>query len=405
MIEMGRTGTWDIFCQALMMGAIFHLYLSLKSANVSYRGFILTGIFIGLSAMSKGPVAIYGMLLPFLISYFIVFGFSSLNGKRKAVFTTIVIAAILSAWWYLYARLEAPQMSTAVVEKEIDAWVNRHRRPFWFYLHFPVFTGIWSVFVIAALFYGHFRKKITETPTYLFLLLWTLIAVLLLSLVPEKKERYLLPVMPPMALLAGMMLNYLREKLAQREERNKVEKTIYYIFGTSLLLLLLAAPAASYLLFYQAGYMTLIPWALSSAGFLLLFLAGLLFLRKMQLIKLTGIAIGGMMLITTFLLPGFLEFYYKNPGFQDISEISKEEWYGKYDFYTIETDLNLKAIWRIGKNVKKIETEWPEESFVMISSVKLPPKDLPDLHLTSLGTYDYYRKKSKFRLYVTKVEF
>ena len=333
MIEMGRTGSWDIFCQAMIMGAIYYLVKGLNSTEKHYRYFILGGIFIGLSSMSKGPVAIYGMLLPFLISYFVVYKFSALKGKRSALIVAVLIALLLSTWWYLYVNAEVPQISTKVAQKEMDAWANRHQRPFWFYFHFPVFMGVWSIFVVAAFFYKYFKKKLVDSKKYLFALLWVLTGVLLLSLIPEKKERYLLPIIPPMALLVGMMLTYLKESMDKKEE-GKVEKTIYTGFSSILLLLIIALPVALYFLFYLPGYMSLAVWIICALTMVPLLIAGVKFMRKKLLMKQIGLVVVLVGLLVTLVMPAFREYRYNNPDFINIAEIKQKEWYQQYNFST-----------------------------------------------------------------------
>ena len=52
---MGRTATWDIYCHAFMMGAIYYLYLALRQNPCKWTYFIGAGIFMGLSFLGKVP--------------------------------------------------------------------------------------------------------------------------------------------------------------------------------------------------------------------------------------------------------------------------------------------------------------------------------------------------------------
>ena len=53
-ILMGRTISWDIFCHAFMMGAIYFLTKGIMSLSPSKKSFCWAGLFMGLSFMSKG---------------------------------------------------------------------------------------------------------------------------------------------------------------------------------------------------------------------------------------------------------------------------------------------------------------------------------------------------------------
>ncbi|MGB3775889.1 MAG: glycosyltransferase family 39 protein, partial [Leeuwenhoekiella sp.] len=77
----GRNGTWDIFAHAFMLVGIFYLFQFFSENQKLYKNAVFTGVFIGLSFMSKGPVSHFALLLPFLIAYGIVYKFSSFRSK------------------------------------------------------------------------------------------------------------------------------------------------------------------------------------------------------------------------------------------------------------------------------------------------------------------------------------
>lgn len=53
-ILMGRTATWDIYCHAFMMGAIYYLYLALRQNPCKWTYFIGAGIFYGIIFSRQG---------------------------------------------------------------------------------------------------------------------------------------------------------------------------------------------------------------------------------------------------------------------------------------------------------------------------------------------------------------
>ncbi|MBP9637922.1 MAG: glycosyltransferase family 39 protein, partial [Bacteroidaceae bacterium] len=69
-VMMGRTATWDIYCHSFMVMALFFLIQALNREGAQWLRFLVSGICMGLSFLSKGPVSFYALLLPFLISYF-----------------------------------------------------------------------------------------------------------------------------------------------------------------------------------------------------------------------------------------------------------------------------------------------------------------------------------------------
>ena len=89
-------------------------------------------------------------------------------------------------------------------------------------------------------------KRVEDKKLYRFSLIWTLAAVVLLSIIPEKKERYLMPVLIPLAMNTSFYIKYLMSKT---KDLKKVD--IYLAnFGFGLIGLIgLAIPIAIYLFF------------------------------------------------------------------------------------------------------------------------------------------------------------
>lgn len=73
-------------------------------------------------------------------------------------------------------------------------------------------------------------KRVKLKKDYQLSLLWTIFAVVLLSLVPEKKSRYLMPVLIPLAINTGHYIFYIVNNLGKI--KSSVEKIpIYFHFG------------------------------------------------------------------------------------------------------------------------------------------------------------------------------
>lgn len=205
-VLMGRTATWDIYCHAFMLGAIYFLGRGLRApACLQWRWFPWAGLCLGLSFLSKGPVSFYAMLLPVIIA---AFGLPSLSAKGKwpAISAMIVIALVVGAWWYVWLLTMHPVEAAAVFHKESGAWSHHNVRPWYYYWRFFLETGIWALPMVASLFIGYWKRNINIPHVYLFAITWTLAALVLLSLMPEKKMRYLLPMMPPCALCVACLL-------------------------------------------------------------------------------------------------------------------------------------------------------------------------------------------------------
>lgn len=235
-ILMGRTATWDIYCHSFMLGAIYFLITALEEKGKQWKHFLLTGTFMGLSFLSKGPVSFFALLLPFLISYSIIIR-PNTKEKLLPMLSMIGVALVISFWWPVYIALFHPETGLAIANKESTAWMSHNVRPFWYYWKFPAESGIWALFWVTSLVV-FFRKKQTDKYNiYKFSVAWTFAALILLSLIPEKKTRYLLPLLIPGAInIAFYIYN------SAFSSTKKSEKLIFRINGVVIGLIALLLP-------------------------------------------------------------------------------------------------------------------------------------------------------------------
>ena len=65
-----------------MFAGLYYLFQFFEVKQSEWKKVVLAAIFIGLSIMSKGPVSLFAVFLPFLISYGIVFKFKNFKQKK-----------------------------------------------------------------------------------------------------------------------------------------------------------------------------------------------------------------------------------------------------------------------------------------------------------------------------------
>ncbi|WP_291598967.1 glycosyltransferase family 39 protein [Bacteroides sp.] len=257
-VLMGRTASWDIYCHSFMLVAIYFIVLALNKEGAQWKNFLLAGLFMGLSFLSKGPVSFYALLLPFIIAYSITFR-PSLKKKVKPLIAMILLCVIISFWWNIYLLLSHPEMMMRVLHKESSSWINYNVRPWYYYWQFAAEAGIWALFLITSLLalWRH-RGSIYNVSgqgkkdVFTFAFTWFAASLLLLSAIPEKKTRYLLPILVPGAILVGL---YFYSCLGNLNTR--IQKTVFRINATLIGVILLAIPVLLYIKFYRADEMTL----------------------------------------------------------------------------------------------------------------------------------------------------
>lgn len=346
-IFMGRNGQWDIFTHSFMMVAIYFLWNLFSSERNLVKNAIFGAVFLGFSFLSKGPVSLYALFLPFLIAYGWIYGFKGTSKKWKSLLILLILTLIIGGWWFVYVRLADPVAFLEITSRETTRWTNYNVRPFYYYWSFFTQSGIWTIPAFVGLLYPYLKNRVHNKKAYKFALFWTLAAVVLLSLIPEKKSRYLLPVLIPMALNTSFYIEYLFRNF------NKISKKeswiVYFNFGL-IATTGLAFPIAAYFLLELDGYWfwyILTSIVLPSIGIALLF-----FLKKRkfpQVFYLTVAFICGIMTLAFPLSNALL----KNPhfrNFDELREFSEAEEITVYE-YNAETP---EIIWEYGKPIPKL---------------------------------------------------
>jgi 4-amino-4-deoxy-L-arabinose transferase-like glycosyltransferase len=352
-IFMGRNGQWDIFTHSFMMVAIYYLWNFFSSSKELWKSAFLAALFLGFSIMSKGPVSLYALLLPFLIAFGVVYKYREMRQKALALTVLILLALLIGSWWFLYVRIADPVSFLEITTREATRWTNYNVRPFYYYWSFFTQSGIWTIPAFVALLYPYLKSRVSNLRAYKFSLFWTLIAVVLLSIIPEKKSRYLLPVLIPMALNTSFYIEYLFRRFRELPER---EKWVVYFNHGLIGLIGIAFPVAALFVLKLDGFWF---WYISASLCLFGIGAALFYYLKVnhypKVFYLTVAFICGIIAFAFPLSNALLQ----NPHFRNISEaqeLSKAEDFPVYEYGAATPEL----IWEFGEPIPLIEREEPQ---------------------------------------------
>lgn len=393
----GRNGQWDIFTHAFMMACIYQLYQFFTQKDHVYRHALLAGLFFGFSFMSKGPVSMYALLLPFLISYGVVFGFrnrttdSSLS-RALPLLLFLIVSIILSGWWHLYIFLYDTHAAREITEKEVGNWNSYNVRPFYYYWNFFIQSGTWAIAALVSLIYPYLKNRVFDRKAYRFTLIWTLGAVVLLSVIPEKKPRYLMPVLIPLAMNTGFYIEYLfRHFMTTMSWPEKVP--VWVQFGLiGLVGMVVPFAGYGYLGEQLDGYWF---WFISLS--ISLFVSGVLIFQALwrgAMRRVFFLSIGFMCALVLFGLP-LSNAITDNPQYKDLSGLP--EWESKTGISVYEfREATPELIWTYGQPMpvlyRKGNYNIPDENrfAVLVSQNQQETfkKIFKDYEITRAGHYD-----------------
>ena len=362
-IFAGRNGQWDIFTHAFMMACIYLLWQFFRQPKGSYRLALLAAIFFGASFMSKGPVSMYALLLPFLISYGIVYRYKGFRSKMGPLLLFIFVALPLSGWWHLYTYMFDAEAVAAITKKETANWTGYNVRPFYYYWSFFTQSGIWTLPAFVGLLYPYLKTRVCNQKAYRFSLFWTLAAVVLLSIIPEKKSRYLLPVLIPLAFNTAFYIEYVIRSFKTMTDKRETFP-VYFQFGL-VGLIGLAVPIGGYF-FLQDTYQ--VNWPLF--GLLAVLLAAIggfivFMLKQKRLDKVYLATVAFIMAIMCFGMPLSKSFVH-NPEYKDLSQLRVYEQQNRLTSYEFG-GFNPEMVWAYGQPLPRVTDDF--------GTIKIPEGD------------------------------
>lgn len=365
---VGKRATWDIYCYSFTFIGIYYVYLTFKSEKNNFLHFTLAALFFGFSILSKGPTGFYVIAAPFFLGYWIAFGFPKI--KWTGWIWMGVLTVLIGFSWYGYIYWFDKETLLHTLEVESTARTNREVKPFSRYFSFPVQMGVWTVFALVSLIYPYIRKKVETPKSYTFFFWWTILCFILLSLIPSKKERYLFPLMIPLAATTGFYVHYL---IQNQNWKNWEKYLVKFSFG----LVGLIGIAIPFILFLVLKVKSgIYPVVLSVAGILV----GLyLFKEILKDFNVRNAFLGTIAFVASVMLLGIPvidAMFNSNPGFHSI--LTQKDTIKNSGLKLYGLDAYSPEIWfKYGEIIPEIYPENPdsypgEKEFYLISSDNEP---------------------------------
>jgi 4-amino-4-deoxy-L-arabinose transferase-like glycosyltransferase len=196
----------------------------------------------GLATLAKGPL---GLVLPLLVLGGFLAATREWRFLRELLSPAAVAAfALVFLPWYVAILLDQGRhfVDVFILDHNVQRFtstVHNHPGPFWYYV--PVLlAGLfpWSGIAACALFRAAPRRSRAD----LFVLLWLALPLAFFSLAGSKLPGYVLPCLPPLALLAGRTADRLVAE--GRTPERDLSGRVAALVGLVLAALLAAAPAA-----------------------------------------------------------------------------------------------------------------------------------------------------------------
>ena len=343
-IKIGNENSWDFYTYAFALGGVLFFVRGLKRDNLV--NFLISGVFVGLSFMSKGPVGIYGLMLPFFIGHIFVYGFEDYKRNYKKIILMIVISIVVGGLWWFLIYLEYGDILLQVVKKEERTWSNSHVKSVFYYLDYFIYMGVWIVFSLAT-YKRDWVAKISEDKKYSrFVFIWQVLVIIALSVIKMKKKRYGIPIFMVSTLGVGNIVYYLYNTTF--EKLNKGEK---YLVNTHKIFLGILWSGTFGIIGFGAlkGIISMYVAFIYGVIEILIFIG----YKKDNSLKNLIIISGILFLFVNISSGRILAKGYVKKRVEIANTINMRELHNnppKYEIYSV--NFGIEDVWRVGKSIK-----------------------------------------------------
>ncbi len=194
----------DMLLSTFVLLSLSFFFYGYKNVQYRQRAFLVGSICIGLGLLTKGPIAI---ILPFLtVALFLALQGQIKEFLNKSLLLNFATIFAVSLPWYLasYHKGGADFTRELIIKHNFQMFLETwsHKQPFYYYfLNLPWVFFPWMVFLPAAVYHLYLNKE--EKTQWNFLFAWAVGMFCFFSLSQAKQAKYLLPMLPSLALITG----------------------------------------------------------------------------------------------------------------------------------------------------------------------------------------------------------
>jgi 4-amino-4-deoxy-L-arabinose transferase-like glycosyltransferase len=203
----------------------FTLAMAILAAAIERDiGFKVLGayVFLGLAILGKGPVAII-LAIGIGLFFWLLNERGGVLRRWRVVPGFIIAAAVSIPWfWLAFKQNGYAFIATFFINHNLARFVtdiHHHSQPFFYYL--PVLLVLlfpwsgWLLLLVSKSPIEGLRRWRQWNPGMVFLTCWFLVPILFFSLSDSKLAGYILPSMPPLAMILGIRISRWVEETAK----------------------------------------------------------------------------------------------------------------------------------------------------------------------------------------------
>lgn len=209
--QYGHSARPEMALCALVTIAMLSFYSAMQATvrGKQIRYMLIFWISFALAMLAKGPAPL-PLVLPPIFFYFVVFRQWNKLGKTLPIIGSIIFLMIVLPWPFMVvARI--PEGWAFWKAEFVDRFLGTHapgNKPFYYYIRIMFsFMLPWAAFVPYGLISPFHKIWGKKQRTMLYLWLWFVVEVVVMTVSGGKRQHYILAAMPAMAILAAIVLD------------------------------------------------------------------------------------------------------------------------------------------------------------------------------------------------------
>jgi dolichol-phosphate mannosyltransferase len=213
-MQCGRLLLTDSLLTLLVTAASLYAFQAVHGARLRWGWWIASAVCCGLGVLTKGPVALILLLPPTVAFLWLTPACGRVRLRAWLIYVAVALGLFLP-WFVTVSLRDGAFPYEFVVNQHLRRYFQGafHPAPVWYYVPVLLLAGLpWTLLIapIGWFAFSRARRTAVGRPVILgFLLLCAGWCLLLFSLSRGKLPPYILPLAPPLALVAGIFLDKL----------------------------------------------------------------------------------------------------------------------------------------------------------------------------------------------------
>jgi 4-amino-4-deoxy-L-arabinose transferase-like glycosyltransferase len=201
---------------------------------------LLSGAALSLAVLTKGPIALFFVGVPLAVLAFYS-PTSNRTFRAATIGVTFAPGIVFLLLWFAHVGITFGDTAHAALLTEYRAAHEKHQ-PFWYYLSIVAWVLPWTFSFLGVILAFRLRKSLVFEKPFKIASLWLGLILVIMSLHEAKRQRYLVPAMPAVAIFIAYWWQWLEQRTLPERWASRFRIAHTSLLGIGCLMLPLVVP-------------------------------------------------------------------------------------------------------------------------------------------------------------------